>query len=69
MGGREEPSPHGILTANGEGRFTTESLSPAVPSEMVTSGWSPQELTAEAVLTDFQKEDWGHLKEGSGKRE
>ena len=47
----------GLLTANGEARFPTESLSPAVTSEMVTSGWSPQELTAEAVLTDFQKED------------
>ena len=47
----------GLLTANGEARFPTESLSPAVTSEMVTSGWSPQELTAEAVLTDFQ-EDW-----------
>ena len=69
MGGREEPSPHGILTANGEARFPTESLSPAVPSEMVTSGWSPQELTAEVLLTDFQKEDWGHLKEASRKRE
>ena len=47
----------GLLTANGEARFPTESLSPAVTSEMVTSGWSPQELTAEVLLTDFQKED------------
>ena len=53
MGGREEPGPHGTLTANGEARFPTESLSPAVTSEMVTSGWSPQELTAEVLLTDL----------------
>ena len=67
-GGRS-PVPMGLLTANGETRFPTESLSPAVTSEMVTSGWSPQELTAEVLLTDFQKEDWGHLKEASRKRE
>ena len=35
-GGREEPSPHGALTANGGARFPTQPLSPAVTPETVT---------------------------------
>ena len=58
MGGREEPTPHRALTANGGARFPAQPLSPAATSETVTSGWSRQELTAEVVLTDFQKKDW-----------
>ena len=52
-GGREEPSPHGALTANGGARFpATQSCCDIRDGDMrmQSSG-----ATAEAVLTDFLK--------------